>query len=254
MPFHAIAILSGDRQKILPNRNEGDLMSTVVMPFVATGVITAKWGERTQSYQVLELRIYETKDPWDRRNGPLADLIKGKKNLFKRFSDRAGALLSSNKPKIFVITPIQGEKHGDQEQQRIFREYDERFEAVERVIADAGGVAIRIDKEHALEDLVGRIKKEIRSAQFIVADLTDERPSCYFEAGYAEALGKPVIYVASKQSVIRPGTNTRIHFDIHTNVNYFSNHRELKDKLSAAIVRNREMLFDHERPSPVRAD
>ena len=244
MPFHAIAILSGDRQKTLPNRSEGDLMSSIVIPFIANGVITAKWGDKTQSYQVLELRIYETKGPWDKRSGPFTDVIKGKKNLFKRFGDKATTLLSSNKPKVFVITPIQGEKHGDQEQQRIFREYDERFETVERVISDAGGVAIRIDKEHALEDLVGRIKKEIRSAQFVVADLTDERPSCYFEAGYAEALGKSVIYVASMQSVAKPGTKTNIHFDIHMNMNYFSNHNELGEKLTAAIAKNRKTLFD----------
>ena len=111
------------------------------------------------------------------------------------------------------------------------------------MISDAGGVAIRIDKEHALEDLVGRIKKEIRGALFVVADLTDERPSCYFEAGYAEALGRPVIYVASKQSVVHPGTRTNIHFDIHMNMNFFTNHLELKEKLSNAIEKNRKMLF-----------
>lgn len=243
MPFHAIAILSGDRQKTLPNRSEGELLSEIVLPFVANGVITAKWGQKLQSYQVLELRIYETKVPWDKRKGAIGDLIKGKKNLFNRFNDKAGQLLSTNRPKVFVITPIQGEKYGDQEQQRIFREYDERFEAMESVISDAGGVAIRIDKEHALEDLVGRIKKEIKGALFVVADLTDERPSCYFEAGYAEALGKPVIYFASKQSVAKPGTKTMIHFDIHMNLNYFTNHQELKDKLSKAIEKNRKVLF-----------
>jgi len=243
VPFHAIAILSGDRQKTLPNRSEGELLSEIVLPFVANGVITAKWGQKLQSYQVLELRIYETKVPWDKRKGAIGDLIKGKKNLFNRFNDKAGQLLSTNRPKVFVITPIQGEKYGDQEQQRIFREYDERFEAMESVISDAGGVAIRIDKEHALEDLVGRIKKEIKGALFVVADLTDERPSCYFEAGYAEALGKPVIYFASKQSVAKPGTKTMIHFDIHMNLNYFTNHQELKDKLSKAIEKNRKVLF-----------
>jgi hypothetical protein len=243
VPFHAIAILSGDRQKTLPNRSEGELMSEVVLPFVANGVITAKWGQKLQSYQVLELPVYETKTAWDKRKGVIGDLIKGKKNLFNRFNEKAGQLLSTNRPKVFVITPIQGEKHGDQEQQRIFREYDERFEAMEGVISDAGGVAIRIDKEHALEDLVGRIKKEIKGALFAIADLTDERPSCYFEAGYAEALGKPVIYVASKQSVAKPGTKTTIHFDIHMNMNYFTNHQELKDKLSNAIAKNRKVLF-----------
>jgi len=193
----------------------------------------------------LELRIYETKTAWNKKTGAvIADVIKGKKNVYSRFAAKAEALLSTKKPKVFVITPIQGEKHGDQEQQRIFREYDLRFEAVERVISEAGAVAIRIDKEHALEDLVGRIKKEIRGAQFVVADLTDERPSCYFEAGFAEALGKKVIYVASKQSVAKPGTKTVIHFDIHMNMNYFTNHEELKEKLSGAIEKNRQELFE----------
>ena len=73
--------------------------------------------------------------------------------------------------------------------------------------------------------------------------MTDERPSCYFEAGFAEALGKKVIYVASKQSVAKPGTLTKIHFDIHMNMNSFTNHQELKEKLSNAIEKNRSVLF-----------
>lgn len=243
MPFHAIAVLSGDRQKTIPNRSDGELLSEVVIPFIASGVITAKWGAKTQSYQVLELRIYETKEPWDKKKGAIGDLLKGKKNQYARFEARAKELLATNKPKIFVVMPIQGEKHGDQEQQRIYREYDERFEAIESVVAEAGGVAIRIDKEHPLEDLVGRIKKEIRAAVFVVADLTDERPSCYFEAGYAEALNRPVIYVASKQSVAKPGTATKVHFDIHMNVQFFSNHKELQEKLGSAIEKNRDALF-----------
>ena len=243
MPFHAIATLSGNRQKTIPNRSEDQLLSEVVLPFISKGVITAKWGKTTQSYQVLELRIYETKKPWDKRTGPLSDLTKGKPNRFSRFEQRAQKLLGKNRPRVFVVMPIQGEKHGTQDDQRVYREYDERFVAVESVIAKFGGVAIRIDKEHPLEDLVGRIKKEIRDAVFIVADLTDERPSCYFEAGYAEALPRPVVYVASKESVLKPGTPTRIHFDIHMNVQLFTNHKELQDKLSEAISRNKERLF-----------
>ncbi len=164
-------------------------------------------------------------------------------NLFSRFEKRAQKLLSKNKARVFVVMPIQGEKHGDQEDQRVYREYDERFQAVEKVLGKFDCVAIRIDKEHPLEDLVGRIKKEIRDAAFIVADLTDERQSCYFEAGYAEALPRPVIYIASKHSVLKAGTPTKIHFDVHMNVHFFSNHSELQGKLRDAVEKNRKMLL-----------
>src|SRR5262249_36218811 len=136
-----------------------------------------------------------------------------------------------------------GAKQGDQEEQRIYREYDERFEAIEKVVADFQCVAIRIDKEHPIEDLVTRIKKEIYDSAFIIADLTDERPSCYFEGGYAEALSRPVIYVASKNSVLKPGTPTKIHFDIHMSVNFFTNQRELREKVRDAILKNKERLL-----------
>ncbi len=243
MPYHAIALLSGARQKTLPNKTEDEIMSQVVIPFVASGIVTAKWGARTQSYQVLELKIYQTSAAWDKRTGPLADAIKSKKNQATRFCSAAKKLLAKDKPRVFMVTPIQGSKHGDQEQQRILREYDERFAAVESVIEQYGGVAIRIDREQALEDLVSRIKREIRQALFLITDLTDERQSCYFEAGYAEALAKPVIYVASPNSVMNPGTKTKVHFDIHMNVQFFTNHAELRNKLIAVIEKNKARLF-----------
>lgn len=225
------------------------MLSEVVLPFVSKGVVTAKWANKKQTYQVLELRIYETNEPWDKRTGGINEHIRHKKNQFMRFKDKAERLLGKNSPRVFVVMPIQGEKLGTQEEQRIYREYDERFVAIETVIADFNGVAIRIDKEHPLEDLVGRIKKEIHEAAFVVADLTDERPSCYFEVGYAEALQKPVVYVASKQSVIRPGTSTKIHFDIHMNVQFFTNLNELMDKLHDAIKKNKDTLFKENQES-----
>lgn len=163
--------------------------------------------------------------------------------MFSKFEQRAKKALGKTAHRVFVIMPIQGAKFGSQDEQRVFREYDQRFEAIEAVLASCDCVAIRIDKEHPLEDLVNRIKEEIRKAKFLVADLTDERPSCYFEAGFAEALSKPVIYVASKESVVNPGQQTKIHFDIHMNVNYFTNHQELKEKLGASMDKNADRLF-----------
>lgn len=227
------------------------MLSQVVLPFVATGTVTATWGNKTQSYQVLELNIYKTKDSWNKKNGPISDVIKNKKNVYEKFKSEAQRLLAKDKPKIFVVTPIQGSKHGDQEQQRILREYDDRFEVIESISAKHGSIAVRIDREAPLEDIVTRIKKEIRGSKFVIADLTDERPSCYFEAGFAEALGKPVIYVASANSVLRPGTPTKIHFDIHMNVLFFTNRDELREKLEATIEKNKIKLFPDEESAKI---
>lgn len=237
---------SGGAQKTLPNRSEDALMLQVIVPFVATGVVTANWGTTLKSYQVHELKVYRTDTAWDKKFGSLADFIGNKRNQAKRFCDAARKLLAKDKPRIFMVTPIQGSKHGDQEQQRILKEYDDRFSVVEDVVSGYGGVAIRIDREQTLDELVSKIKKEIKQASFFVADLTDERQSCYFECGYAEALEKPIIYVASQNSVMKPGNPTKIHFDIHRNIQFFTNVIELRDKLSSVIEMNKLKLFASE--------
>jgi hypothetical protein len=49
------------------------------------------------------------------------------------------------------------------------------------------------------------IEDEIRRCRFLIADLSDDNAGAYWEAGFAEGLGKPVIYVC------RHGVKT--HFD-----------------------------------------
>jgi nucleoside 2-deoxyribosyltransferase len=213
-------------------------------------------------WSIGRLRIYKTDGPWDKKTGqPLETFIGHKKrNLYNSFEKRARRLIGIGSWRCFIIMPIQGEKFGSQDEQRVFKEYDNRFEALESLLGDYETVGIRIDKEHPLEDVVGRIvvgriKEEIRRAHFVIADLTDERPSCYFEAGYSEALGRPTVYVASKESVLYPGQNTKIHFDIHMNVNFFTNNDELVDKIRAVLEKNKERLFkEHEEVEPLTAD
>jgi len=237
-------VLPGGRQKTIVNKTEEQIFTEVVLPFVSSGVIEAKWGTKTQSYQVLELRVYKTKDTWFKKGGLALDSFLSKsRNVFAILEKKAQKALGRGKHRVFVIMPIQGEKFGTQDEQRIYREFDQRFEVLEKVLGEYDCVAIRIDKEHPLQDLVNRIKEEIRKAKFIIADLTDERPSCYFEAGYAESMPRSVIYLASKDSVIHPGTPTKIHFDIHMNVNFFTNYTELEEKLRASVEKNQSKLF-----------
>jgi hypothetical protein len=245
--YHVIATLSGGRKKSLYNKSEDEALALVVQ-FLQGRTISAKWGSATQTYQVLELRIYKTADRWHKpTGGPLESFVRGRKNQFPSLQKRARKLIVQETHRVFVIMPIQGEEYGSQDEQRIFSEYDKRFEEIEKVLASSHCVALRIDKEHPLEGLVDRIKQEIDRSTFVVADLTDERPSCYFEAGYAEALGKPVIYLASKESVVTPKAETHIHFDIHKSVNFFVNHKQLREKLKRAIEKNKTKLFGRRR-------
>ena len=43
-----------------------------------------------------------------------------------------------------------------------------------------------------------RLRVEIRTSRFLIADLTHENAGAYWEAGFAEGLGKPVIYTCEK--------------------------------------------------------
>jgi len=54
-----------------------------------------------------------------------------------------------------------------------------------------------------------RLRVEIRTSRFLIADLTHENPGSYWEAGYAEGLGKPVIYTCEHSKFEKDKT----HFD-----------------------------------------
>lgn len=54
-----------------------------------------------------------------------------------------------------------------------------------------------------------RMRVEIRASDFIIADLTHDNLGAYWEAGFAEGLGKPVIYTCERSKF----EATRTHFD-----------------------------------------
>ena len=53
------------------------------------------------------------------------------------------------------------------------------------------------------------MRVRIRDAKFVIVDLTHDNNGAYWEAGYAEGLGKPVIYICEKTKF----EATKTHFD-----------------------------------------
>lgn len=72
---------------------------------------------------------------------------------------------------------------------------------------DCGYKSIRIDRKEYLGKVDDEIIAEIRESRFIVADFTGQRHGVYFEAGFAQGLGLPVIWTCHEDHV------KELHFD-----------------------------------------
>ena len=100
--------------------------------------------------------------------------------------------------------------------------------AIKPTIEEFGFICERVDEQEFNGSIKDKILQNIRKAKFIVADVTEARPNCYYELGIAHALSKNVIHIAN--------TSDDIHFDINDfNFIIYSRVAELKERLKSRI-------------------
>ncbi|HTR13660.1 MAG TPA: hypothetical protein VMI72_10535, partial [Roseiarcus sp.] len=58
-----------------------------------------------------------------------------------------------------------------------------------------------------------RLRNEIRNCRFLIADLSHANAGSYWEAGYAEGLGKRVIYTCEQSVFDGKAVTPKPHFD-----------------------------------------
>jgi len=75
---------------------------------------------------------------------------------------------------------------------------DKVYERFKRAVRDTGFELRRVDEPPRPGLIDDHLRVDIRTARFLVAELTEENRGVYWEAGYAEGLGKPVIYSCEK--------------------------------------------------------
>ena len=84
------------------------------------------------------------------------------------------------------------------------------------------------------------MRMRIKEARFVIADLTHDNNGAYWEAGYAEGLGKPVIYICEAEKFERE----KSHFDTNhcTTIPWSGDDPDtFRQQLSATIRRSLDL-------------
>ena len=69
-----------------------------------------------------------------------------------------------------------------------------------------------ISKENLIDD---KLRVEIKKSRLLICDLTHGNQGAYWEAGYAEGLGIPVLYICRKDVLNSKSKKKKPHFDVN---------------------------------------
>jgi hypothetical protein len=164
-------------------------------------------------------------------SGPSTDYVISPMQLtmegWRRFDDLRRGQTASRVA--FMAMPF-GDAHLD-------RHYREHFKPA---VAATGFTLKRLDEEQPAGLIDDRLWVEIRQSRFLISDLTHRNPGAYWEAGYAEGLGKPVIYTCRKDAFedkkLGPHFDTNHHLIvIWEAANLDSAMSRLKDTIRATL-------------------
>jgi len=123
--------------------------------------------------------------------------------------------------------------------------------AVAPALAACGLEPRRVDRHNRGGLLVSEIIAFIDEAEVLVADLTNERPNCYLEVGYAIGVSKVTNLILTARAdhdphaPLRPPDAPRVHFDLAGFELLFWEPERLDDfrrELEKRILRRRDML------------
>ena len=84
-------------------------------------------------------------------------------------------------------------------------------DVIKTTVAEAGFEIRKLDDVKRAGLIDDKLRVEIRRSKFLIADLTHANNGAYWEAGIAEGLGLPVIYICEKNAF--ENHETAPHFD-----------------------------------------
>jgi hypothetical protein len=120
---------------------------------------------------------------------------------------------------VFVIMPFKGE------------EMTEVYSALKDECLKLGLSATRVDENVGSGFVIREITELIEEAEFIICDLSQERPNVYYELGYAHGVGNEA---SDLLLIAKEGTS--LHFDIAPlRVQYYRSTEHLRSVASSSL-------------------
>lgn len=106
---------------------------------------------------------------------------------------------------------------------------------IDPAVRDCGYIPFRVDRKEHNNKIDDEIIAAIRSSRFLIADFTSEpdkpRGGVYYEAGFAQGLGLPVIWMCRADLI------DKVHFDTRQyNHITWTNEGDLREKLRNRII------------------
>jgi nucleoside 2-deoxyribosyltransferase len=155
-------------------------------------------------------------------------------NLISNYTEQKEKLTAKSWERIAELTRKQKEINQGFIAMQFGNETQDISDNFEKAIKDCGYIAKRIDKKEYNSQIVPEIFYEIEQSKFVVVDVTYQNYGAYYEAGYAQALGKQVIICCKKSEF--DDENKKPHFDIvQQNMIIWIDENELIERLKRRI-------------------
>lgn len=121
-------------------------------------------------------------------------------------------------------------------------ELDDAYQAIKAECATLGLVTKRVDENVGSGLVINEITSLIIKAEFIICDLTKERPNVYYDLGFAHGVGNESLDV-----FLIAQHDTKLHFDVGAfRVRYYRSVEHLRtilrDNFAAMVKVRREAL------------
>ena len=108
---------------------------------------------------------------------------------------------------------------------------DNAYLSIKQAIIKNEYLPVRMDKYKHNKQIVPEMLYQIKQSKFVIADLTDHNNGAYYEAGYAAALGKPVILTCKNDSF-----KSDTHFDVKQQATIiWKDEKDLEEQLTSWI-------------------